>query len=85
LSSKPLATVDRRGRFDCAWAVRLLIAFALPGVVTAQQLPVFDAHVHYSHDAWDMLPPPAAIELLRKAGASIAAAAMSPAGRATPR
>jgi len=68
MSSKPLATVDRRGRFDCAWAVRLLIAFALPSAVTAQQLPVFDAHVHYSHDAWDMLPPPAAIELLRKAG-----------------
>jgi cytochrome c peroxidase len=34
----------------------------------AGDLPIFDAHVHYSHDAWDHFPPPAAIELLRKAG-----------------
>ena len=32
------------------------------------ELPIFDAHVHYSHDAWDVLPPQAAIAILRKAG-----------------
>ena len=31
-------------------------------------LPIFDAHVHYSHDAWEALPPQAAIAILRKAG-----------------
>jgi hypothetical protein len=31
-------------------------------------LPIFDAHVHYSHDAWDNLPPADAIAILRKAG-----------------
>ena len=36
--------------------------------LSAAELPIFDAHVHYSHDAWDMLPPKDAIALLRKAG-----------------
>jgi Amidohydrolase len=30
--------------------------------------PIFDAHVHYSHDAWANLPPADAIAILRKAG-----------------
>jgi predicted TIM-barrel fold metal-dependent hydrolase len=32
------------------------------------ELPIFDAHVHYSHDAWEVLPPADAIAILRKAG-----------------
>ena len=35
---------------------------------SAAELPVFDAHIHYSHDAWDSVPPAQAIALLRKAG-----------------
>jgi hypothetical protein len=34
----------------------------------ATTLPIFDSHLHYSHDAWEQLPPKAAIALLRKAG-----------------
>lgn len=34
----------------------------------AEPLPIFDSHLHYSHDAWEQLPPRAAIEILRKAG-----------------
>ena len=34
----------------------------------AAPLPIFDAHLHYSHDAWETLPPKDAIALLRKAG-----------------
>ncbi len=47
-----------------------LAAAALAFALAAQgaELPIFDAHVHYSHDAWEVLPPQAAIELLRKAG-----------------
>src|SRR2546422_9804827 len=52
--------------------MRLLncFAFALLGSasVAAAELPIFDAHVHYSHDAWGNVPPKIAIELLRKAG-----------------
>jgi hypothetical protein len=32
------------------------------------ELPIFDAHIHYSHDAWKAVPPKEAIALLRKAG-----------------
>jgi len=39
---------------------------AQPG--SAAELPIFDAHIHYSHDAWENLPPAAAIDVLRKAG-----------------
>jgi len=31
-------------------------------------MPIFDAHLHYSHDAWETVPVPQALELLRKAG-----------------
>jgi hypothetical protein len=31
-------------------------------------LPIFDAHLHYSHDAWDRLPPKEVVALLRQAG-----------------
>lgn len=34
----------------------------------AAPMPIFDAHLHYSHDAWEKLPPKDAIALLRKAG-----------------
>lgn len=34
----------------------------------AEPLPIFDAHLHYSHDAWDVVPPKDVIALLRKAG-----------------
>ncbi len=31
-------------------------------------LPLFDAHIHYSHDAWEVVPPKQAVEIMRKAG-----------------
>jgi hypothetical protein len=43
-----------------------LLLTAAPTV--AADLPIFDAHVHYSHDAWATLPPKEAVALLRKAG-----------------
>ena len=49
------------------WTALLCVALtALPA--TAAELPIFDAHVHYSHDAWDNLPPADAVAILRKAG-----------------
>jgi predicted TIM-barrel fold metal-dependent hydrolase len=52
---------------------RLLAACALlpmPGLLRAQAgpLPLFDAHLHYSHDAWERIPPSQAVALLRQAG-----------------
>ena len=34
----------------------------------AGDLPLFDAHLHYSHDAWDPVPPERAVAILRQAG-----------------
>lgn len=44
--------------------------FLLSFLTTAQaaEMPIFDAHIHYSHDAVIQVPPAKAAELLRKAG-----------------
>jgi hypothetical protein len=34
----------------------------------AGELPLADAHIHYSHDAWQSVPPEEAVGLLRAAG-----------------
>jgi hypothetical protein len=48
------------------WAVTAaLLAATAPA---RAQSPLADAHIHYSHDAWDMLPPAQAIKVLRQAG-----------------
>ena len=36
-------------------------------VTRAQDLPIFDAHMHYSHDAVLQIPPEQVVEILRKA------------------
>src|SRR5687767_3270873 len=46
----------------------LLLMLLLPLHGIAAELPIFDAHIHYSHDTRDLLPPKTAVELLRKAG-----------------
>jgi predicted TIM-barrel fold metal-dependent hydrolase len=52
---------------------RALIAAVLTvctatGGAAQDQRPVIDVHIHYSHDAWTVLPPPEAIKVLRQAG-----------------
>ena len=57
---------ERRGR---AWSAGLMLALAVGTASAADsKLPIFDAHIHYSHDAWDSTPPKAAVAILRKAG-----------------
>jgi hypothetical protein len=46
----------------------ILLMAALPRAGIAAELPLFDAHVHYSHDTRDVMPPKIAVEILRKAG-----------------
>jgi hypothetical protein len=38
------------------------------GHARAADMPIFDAHLHYSHDAWDVVPPAEAVKILRQAG-----------------
>ena len=52
---------------------KILLAAALcllsAGTAVADQSrPIVDAHIHYSHDTWSVLPPPEAIKVLRQAG-----------------
>lgn len=53
------------------FAILLLAAVPAQAQQLAQQpasiLPLIDAHVHYSHDAWDNLPTADAIAILRRA------------------
>jgi len=49
-----------------ALAALAFVHVSTPG--RAAELPIFDAHIHYSHDAWDVVPPKQAIEILHGAG-----------------
>ena len=49
-------------------ACLLLPLAMMSGLAKAEQLPIFDAHIHYSHDAVEFLPPKEAIKALRAAG-----------------
>ncbi len=48
----------------------LLVALLMlaGSAVKAEELPIFDAHVHYSHDAVELIPPKQVAAILRKAG-----------------
>jgi hypothetical protein len=46
----------------------VLLTLAVPAVAGASERPIFDAHIHYSHDAWSVVPPKEAVAILRKAG-----------------
>ena len=48
----------------------LVIALIATATVAraADELPIFDAHMHYSHDAWSVVPPHEVVEILKKAG-----------------
>jgi len=48
----------------------VVVLLGAPVVAGAADMPVVDAHVHYSHDAWDVVPPREAVAILRKAGVS---------------
>lgn len=48
--------------------VALLLALGVPALGRAAEIPIVDAHIHYSHDAWSVVPPKEAVALLRKAG-----------------
>ncbi|MEP0521906.1 MAG: amidohydrolase family protein [Hyphomicrobiales bacterium] len=48
--------------------INFLLAVLLGQQAHAEPLPIFDAHIHYSHDAVKLVPPNEAIKALRAAG-----------------
>ena len=63
----PTALPVNRRRWMLGTAASLMASGPLRAA-DAAPMPVFDAHLHYSHDAWERLPPKDAVALLRKAG-----------------
>jgi hypothetical protein len=63
-----------------AAALVLALGVTLGGAtpVDAAELPLVDAHIHYSHDAWDVTSPKEAVAILRKAGLKKALVSSSP-------
>jgi len=49
------------------WLATAAAMAALP-LRAAGEMPLFDAHIHYSHDAWELVPPKQAVAILRQAG-----------------
>ncbi len=45
-----------------------ILSVGVSGAALASDLPIFDAHIHYSHDAVKQVPPAEVAEILRKAG-----------------
>lgn len=45
-----------------------VLALMLASPAAAEPLPIFDAHIHYSHDAVKQVPPKEAVAALRAAG-----------------
>ncbi len=62
------ATALRAGRLAAVTALCCAGAPFSSASAAEPRLPIFDAHVHYSHDAWDRTPPREAVAILRKAG-----------------
>ncbi len=50
----------------------VILLALLGGQAYAQDLPLFDAHIHYSHDAVIKVPPEKAAKVLREAGVKYA-------------
>jgi amidohydrolase family protein len=49
-------------------AVAIVLTLGEATLALGAELPIFDAHIHYNHDVWEVVSPEEAIALLRKAG-----------------
>ena len=47
-------------------AVAMLAGLSL--ITRAEELPLVDAHIHYSEDAWEVLSAERAVEIMKTAG-----------------
>ena len=57
--------MHRKIRFRHLLATLLCVSVT---AASAGELPLVDALIHYSHDAWQRMPPPEAVKVLRSAG-----------------
>ena len=55
-------------RHGASVSLGALVAVFPSCLVALAEQPVVDAHIHYSHDAWEYIPPSRALEILLTAG-----------------
>lgn len=60
------------------WAVVVLLSLAGHRLAKAQELPLFDAHIHYNQPDWSVLPPARILALLDQAGVQRALVSSTP-------
>src|SRR5881628_2113683 len=61
------------------WSLLLALAVVLGAAApAAAQLPIFDAHIHYSRPDWDAYSPERALSLLAQAGVRRAIVSSTP-------
>ncbi|MCX7274761.1 MAG: hypothetical protein NTV19_16680 [Burkholderiales bacterium] len=68
----PHQPAARLRRLALTLAAVILATSAAGPAQAADPLPIADAHIHYSHDAWDVVPTAEVIGLMRKAGLRLA-------------
>jgi len=71
----------RRSLFGGGKLIPLLLIVLLGGGVSpghAQELPIFDAHIHYSQPDWQVLTPEQALVILERAGVRRALVSSTP-------
>ena len=54
--------------FPSPHTIAIVLILGTTTCARGAELPIFDAHIHYNQDAWEVVPPKEAIALLRKAG-----------------
>ena len=60
----------------------LVILLVYSGNLSANELTLFDAHIHYSADVWEAIPPQNAIDKLKNNGIQRAIVSSTPANGA---
>jgi hypothetical protein len=73
----PVILSSMRRRFAVVLAATILLGLGRV-VEPAQDLPIFDAHIHYSQPAWAVYPPEAILKILDEAGVKRALVSSTP-------
>src|SRR5260221_12248721 len=74
-------SLQERGSMRIGWrciVYGLLLGGLVGDTVQAQELPIFDTHIHYSRSDWDRLTPGRVLELLDQAGEQRALVSCTP-------
>src|ERR671925_806430 len=72
---------EARGNLSMAWRAGVygvLLSWLLLATVQAQELPIFDAHIHYSRPDWQMFTPERVLAILDRAGVQQALVSSTP-------